>query len=157
MCVCVCLGERGSEGGGGAMCSETGVCVFVRWASSVSWHPDNIRAHLRRASASCQAADKIINIRRLVCWSCVSLHGSIPICFGCMCVCVCVKWSDFHRDTEAKNCSNLFPSIFKRRRIYLSFCLRTIGSPNKVLTSNTTAEQRDWERCEPEPEKLDQR
>lgn len=29
MCVCVCLGERGSEGGGGAMCSETGVCLYV--------------------------------------------------------------------------------------------------------------------------------
>lgn len=155
MCVCV-WGSEGARERGRWRCDVLrDRCVFVRWASSVSWHPDNIRAHLRRASASCQAADKIINIRRLVCWSCVSVHGSIPICFGCMCV--CVKWSDFHRDTEAKNCSNLFPSIFKRRRIYLSFCLRTIGSPNKVLTSNTTAEQRDWERCEPEPEKLDQR
>lgn len=27
--MCVCLGERGSEGGGSAMCSETGVCLYV--------------------------------------------------------------------------------------------------------------------------------
>ena len=147
VCLCVCGGAR--ERGRWRCYVLRDRCVFVGWASSVSWHPDNIRAHLRRASASCQAADKIINIRLLVCWSCVSVHGSIPICFGCacVCVCVCVKWSDFHRDTEAKICSNLFPSIFKRRRIYLSFCLRTIGSPNKFLTSNTTAEQRESERA----------
>lgn len=87
--------------------------VFVHQVSSASWHPDNIRAHLRwpHILSSGGQNNQYLSVRvcPLVWWSCVSVHDRIPIGLVCVSVCLLV----ISTETHTANLLQSIPFIFK--------------------------------------------
>lgn len=125
---CVWGEGRWGERDVGGMCLETCVCLYVRCPLS----PDILITSglISDGPTSCQAPDKIINIRLRVCplawWSCVSVHASMPICMVCVSVSASVCLQVISTETQRPNLLQSIPSMFKGESISLSVCLRLL-------------------------------
>lgn len=125
--MCVCLGERGSEGGGGAMCSETGVCLYVGRPLS----PD-----ILITSGSSQTGLSILSsggqnnqypsARVLVLCVCAWQHTNLFRVH--MCVCVCVSSEVISTETQRPKTAPIYspPSLKGGESISLSVCAPSV-------------------------------